>query len=186
LRDDLFRLVSLSCHYRPPGCQRHTSSRTTSMWVDHWRLLHRHAAALIVSSSGLMRRRNGRRWLLAEGGAAEFAQRAGAHRGGTALPGPRHRSDFLSDQCGGGRIAATSKLQSHAGDFESDAHGVRRLPVKVLAVEELLDWPPAFPRRARLVSQLPVAGSVPQPIINNHTPKKWHSTSRRWLTLAFN
>src|SRR5262249_46019451 len=35
LRDDLFRLVSLPCHYSPPGCQRHTSSRTTSMGVDH-------------------------------------------------------------------------------------------------------------------------------------------------------
>src|SRR4030095_6801672 len=128
----------------------------------------------------------GRRWLLAEGGAAEFAQRAVAQRGGTALAGSGQRNDFLSDRCGGGRIAATSKLQSHAGDFESDAHGVRRLWVKVLAVEELLDWHTALPRRARLVSQLPVPGSVPQPIINNHTPKKWHSTSRRWLTLAFN
>src|SRR5215813_14085799 len=36
LRDDLFRLVSLPCHCSPPGCQRHTSSRTTSMGVDHW------------------------------------------------------------------------------------------------------------------------------------------------------
>src|SRR5262249_12634830 len=35
LRDDLFRLVSLPCHCSPPGCQRHTSSRTTSMGVDH-------------------------------------------------------------------------------------------------------------------------------------------------------
>src|SRR5499426_2443137 len=34
LRDDLFRLVSLPCHCSPPGCQRHTSSRTTSMGVD--------------------------------------------------------------------------------------------------------------------------------------------------------
>src|SRR5262249_13267028 len=34
LRDDLFRLVSLPCHSSPPGCQRHTSSRTTSMGVD--------------------------------------------------------------------------------------------------------------------------------------------------------
>src|SRR5215472_13164778 len=31
LRNDLFRLVSLPCHCSPPGCQRHTSSRTTSM-----------------------------------------------------------------------------------------------------------------------------------------------------------
>src|SRR5262249_40907200 len=31
LRDDLFMLVSLPCHCSPPGCQRHTSSRTTSM-----------------------------------------------------------------------------------------------------------------------------------------------------------
>src|SRR5262249_8011381 len=36
LRNDLFRLVSLPCHCSPPGCQRHTSSRTTSMGVDHW------------------------------------------------------------------------------------------------------------------------------------------------------
>src|SRR5262249_39661621 len=35
LRDDLFRLVPLPCHCSPPGCQRHTSSRTTSMGVDH-------------------------------------------------------------------------------------------------------------------------------------------------------
>src|SRR5262249_41881880 len=35
LRNDLFRLVSLPCHCSPPGCQRHTSSRTTSMGVDH-------------------------------------------------------------------------------------------------------------------------------------------------------
>src|SRR5215468_5441016 len=35
LRDDLFGLVSLPCHCSPPGCQRHTSSRTTSMGVDH-------------------------------------------------------------------------------------------------------------------------------------------------------
>src|SRR5262249_10219670 len=35
LRDDLFRLVSLPCHCSPPGCQRHTSSRTTSMGADH-------------------------------------------------------------------------------------------------------------------------------------------------------
>src|SRR5262249_15216508 len=34
LRDDLFRLVSLPCHCSPPGCQRHTSSRTTSMGAD--------------------------------------------------------------------------------------------------------------------------------------------------------
>src|SRR6516162_5900845 len=34
LRVDLFRLVSLPCHCSPPGCQRHTSSRTTSMGVD--------------------------------------------------------------------------------------------------------------------------------------------------------
>src|SRR5262249_15407904 len=34
LRDNLFRLVSLPCHCSPPGCQRHTSSRTTSMGVD--------------------------------------------------------------------------------------------------------------------------------------------------------
>src|SRR2546421_1218183 len=34
LRNDLFRLVSLPCHCSPPGCQRHTSSRTTSMGVD--------------------------------------------------------------------------------------------------------------------------------------------------------
>src|SRR5262245_45176573 len=33
LRNDLFRLVSLPCHCSPPGCQRHTSSRTTSMGV---------------------------------------------------------------------------------------------------------------------------------------------------------
>src|SRR5262249_32528821 len=37
LRDDLFRLVSLPCHCSPPGCQRHTSSRTTSMGADHCR-----------------------------------------------------------------------------------------------------------------------------------------------------
>src|SRR5262249_23046084 len=36
LRNDLFRLVSLPCHCSPPGCQRHTSSRTTSMGVDQW------------------------------------------------------------------------------------------------------------------------------------------------------
>src|SRR5260370_38951073 len=35
LRNALFRLVSLPCHCSPPGCQRHTSSRTTSMGVDH-------------------------------------------------------------------------------------------------------------------------------------------------------
>src|SRR5215813_2071547 len=35
LRDNLFGLVSLPCHCSPPGCQRHTSSRTTSMGVDH-------------------------------------------------------------------------------------------------------------------------------------------------------
>src|SRR5262249_38998401 len=35
LRNDLFRLVSLPCHYSPPWCQRHTSSRTTSMGADH-------------------------------------------------------------------------------------------------------------------------------------------------------
>jgi hypothetical protein len=35
LRNDLFRLISLPCHCSPPGCQRHTSSRTTSMGVDH-------------------------------------------------------------------------------------------------------------------------------------------------------
>src|SRR4029078_1710450 len=35
LRNDLFRLVSLPCHCSPPECQRHTSSRTTSMGVDH-------------------------------------------------------------------------------------------------------------------------------------------------------
>src|SRR5262249_32705879 len=35
LRDDLFRLVALPCHCSPPGYQRHTSSRTTSMGVDH-------------------------------------------------------------------------------------------------------------------------------------------------------
>src|SRR6516225_9198440 len=34
LHDDLFRLVSLPCHCSPPGCQRHTSSRTTSMGAD--------------------------------------------------------------------------------------------------------------------------------------------------------
>src|SRR4029077_16667525 len=34
LRNDLFRLVSLPCHCSPPECQRHTSSRTTSMGVD--------------------------------------------------------------------------------------------------------------------------------------------------------
>src|SRR5262249_61521051 len=33
LRDDLLRLVSLPCHCSPPGCQRHTSTRTTSMGV---------------------------------------------------------------------------------------------------------------------------------------------------------
>src|SRR5262249_55967951 len=40
LRNDLFRLLSLPCHCSPPGCQRHTSSRTTSMGVDQsqpWR-----------------------------------------------------------------------------------------------------------------------------------------------------
>src|SRR5262249_51435291 len=37
LRNDLFRLVSLPCHCSPPGCQRHTSSRTTSMGVDQGR-----------------------------------------------------------------------------------------------------------------------------------------------------
>src|SRR6266566_574680 len=36
LRNDLFRLVSLPCHCSPPGCQRHTSSRTTSMGVDQF------------------------------------------------------------------------------------------------------------------------------------------------------
>src|SRR6478752_5136185 len=35
LRNDLFRLVSLPCHCSPPECQRHTSSRTTSMGADH-------------------------------------------------------------------------------------------------------------------------------------------------------
>src|SRR5256885_16797650 len=39
LRDDLFGLVALPCHYSPPGCQRHTSSRTTSMGADQ----HRHS-----------------------------------------------------------------------------------------------------------------------------------------------
>src|SRR5262249_30993435 len=39
LRNDLFRLVSLPCHCSPPGCQRHTSSRTTSMGVDHYQRL---------------------------------------------------------------------------------------------------------------------------------------------------
>src|SRR5215475_10003903 len=96
-----------------------------------------------------MRRRNGRRWLLAEGGAAEFAQRAVAQRGGTALAGPGQRNDFLSDHCCGGRIAAISKLQSHASEFESDAHGVRRLRVKVLAVEELSYWQSALPCRSQ-------------------------------------
>src|SRR5262249_53939162 len=38
LRNDLFRLVSLPCHCSPPGCQRHTSSRTTSMGVDQYRM----------------------------------------------------------------------------------------------------------------------------------------------------
>src|SRR5262249_43821109 len=48
LRDDLFRLVSLPCHCSPPGCQRHTSSRTTSMGVDQMcsTMLLRPAAAL--------------------------------------------------------------------------------------------------------------------------------------------
>src|SRR6476661_1088972 len=36
LRNDLFRLVSLPCHCSPPECQRHTSSRTTSMGVDQF------------------------------------------------------------------------------------------------------------------------------------------------------
>src|SRR6202040_2343687 len=45
LRNDLFRLVSLSCHCSPPGCQRHTSSRTTSMGVDH-----RHRCNALVQS----------------------------------------------------------------------------------------------------------------------------------------
>src|SRR5262249_25969533 len=40
LRDDLFRLVSLPCHCSPPGCQRHTSSRTTSMGGNHLETLH--------------------------------------------------------------------------------------------------------------------------------------------------
>src|SRR5438445_12552946 len=34
LRDDLFGLVALPCHYSPPGCQRHTSCQTTSMGAD--------------------------------------------------------------------------------------------------------------------------------------------------------
>jgi hypothetical protein len=36
LRNDFFRLVSLPCHCSPPGCQRHTSSRTTSMGAGQW------------------------------------------------------------------------------------------------------------------------------------------------------
>src|SRR5262249_38071091 len=39
LRNDLFRLVTLPCHCSPPRCQRHTSSRTTSMGADHYQRL---------------------------------------------------------------------------------------------------------------------------------------------------
>src|SRR4029078_10530258 len=37
LGDNLFSLVTLPCHRGPPGCQRHTSSRTTSVGGDQWR-----------------------------------------------------------------------------------------------------------------------------------------------------
>src|SRR4029453_2593812 len=45
LRDDLFRLVSLPCHYSPPGCQKQTSSRPTSMGVAHNVILTRTSTA---------------------------------------------------------------------------------------------------------------------------------------------
>src|SRR6516165_6338409 len=35
LGNNLFSFVTLPCHCGPPGCQRHSSSRTTSMGVDH-------------------------------------------------------------------------------------------------------------------------------------------------------
>jgi hypothetical protein len=35
LGDNLFSLVTLPCHRGLPGCQRHTSSRTTSSGADH-------------------------------------------------------------------------------------------------------------------------------------------------------
>src|SRR6516225_10184242 len=35
LGNNLFSFVTLPCHRGPPGCQRHTSSRTTSVGVDH-------------------------------------------------------------------------------------------------------------------------------------------------------
>src|SRR5262249_46315447 len=60
LRNDLFRLVSLPCHCSPPGCQRHTSSRTTSMGVGHrgydvsgdrtWEAVHGRRILELVSS----------------------------------------------------------------------------------------------------------------------------------------
>src|SRR5262249_36848697 len=49
LRDDLFRLVASHCS--PPGYQRHTSSRTTSMGVDHFTL--RQGARVIEDSRRL-------------------------------------------------------------------------------------------------------------------------------------
>src|SRR5262249_23733106 len=53
LRNDLFRLVSLPCHCSPPGCQRHTSSRTTSMGVDHLPLANIEATPSIVPAMTL-------------------------------------------------------------------------------------------------------------------------------------
>src|SRR5262249_9189092 len=56
LRNDLFRLVSLPCHCSPPGCQRHTSSRTTSMGVDQWRptITHEREHPTVCRSSTLL------------------------------------------------------------------------------------------------------------------------------------
>src|SRR5262245_34574751 len=58
LRDDLFRLVSLPCHCSPPGCQRHTSSRTTSMGVDHPREIWKCACRVGLHRSCVHERRN--------------------------------------------------------------------------------------------------------------------------------
>src|SRR5262249_54350188 len=55
LRDDLFRLVSLPCHCSPPGCQRHTSSRTTSMGADHCEVWGDSGLYICVSRKGRAR-----------------------------------------------------------------------------------------------------------------------------------
>src|SRR5438445_13182607 len=64
LRDDLFGLVALPCHYSPPGCQRHTSSRTTSMGADQ-----RHARGFLLPLciGGHRTRQQVRRWSVSHG-----------------------------------------------------------------------------------------------------------------------